>query len=62
MTKDQDRLTLINLLNPMRSTFQTVFENAFFGIVLVGTDGYFIKANKAACNLFGYTQRTSCFL
>ena len=37
-------------------TFQTVFENAFFGMVLVGTDGCFIKANQAACDLFGYSQ------
>lgn len=37
-------------------TFQTVFENAFFGMVLVGTDGCFIKANQAACDLFGYSE------
>jgi PAS domain S-box-containing protein len=37
-------------------TFQTVFENAFFGMVLVGSDGCFIKANQAACDLFGYSQ------
>jgi PAS domain S-box-containing protein len=37
-------------------TFQTVFENAFFGMVLVGTDGFFKKANVAACNLFGYSE------
>jgi len=55
MMKDQDRLAN-QFVEPDENTFQTVFENAFFGIVLVGTDGYFIKANKAACNLFGYTQ------
>lgn len=38
------------------NTFQTLFENAYFGMVLVGTDGHFIKVNKAACDLFGYPQ------
>jgi PAS domain S-box-containing protein len=36
--------------------FRTVFENAFFGMVLVGTDGCFLKANDAACELFGYSE------
>ena len=39
-------------------TFQTVFENAFFGMVLVGTDGHFMKANQAACDLIWiFTRR-----
>ena len=37
-------------------TFQTVFENAYFGMVLVGTDGCFIETNQAACDLFGYSR------
>lgn len=36
--------------------FQTVFENAYFGMVLVGIDGHFLRANQAACELFGYSQ------
>jgi PAS domain S-box-containing protein len=47
--------------NPIESvipegTFQTVFENAYFGMVLVGQDGCFIKVNQAACDLFGYPE------
>ncbi|MFG1463840.1 diguanylate cyclase [Xanthobacter sp. DSM 24535] len=36
--------------------FQTAFANAPIGIALVSLDGKFLRANPAACRLFGYSE------
>ncbi|OYZ80770.1 MAG: hypothetical protein B7Y12_07660 [Rhizobiales bacterium 24-66-13] len=36
--------------------FQTAFANAPIGITLVDLDGKFLRANPAACRLFGYSE------
>lgn len=37
-------------------TFRLMFENAAFGMVVVGTDFRFIRANAAYCQMLGYTE------
>ncbi|MFG1424974.1 sensor domain-containing diguanylate cyclase [Roseixanthobacter glucoisosaccharinicivorans] len=46
---DKERTAAINF-------FQTAFANAPIGITLVDLDGKFLRANPAACRLFGYSE------
>ncbi|MFG1420345.1 sensor domain-containing diguanylate cyclase [Roseixanthobacter liquoris] len=46
---DKERTSAINF-------FQTAFANAPIGITLVDLDGKFLRANPAACRLFGYSE------
>ncbi|MDN3654080.1 PAS domain S-box protein [Ferruginibacter paludis] len=41
---------------PEPAIYQSVFDNSYVAILLTQPDGTIIKANKAACKLFAYTE------
>jgi|GEM_PF-857201 len=45
-----------SLLKQSQDTFKNIFDHAAIGMALVGTDGKFIEANEALCNMLGYDK------
>jgi PAS domain S-box-containing protein len=41
---------------PVPKSFQTLFENATVGMMLVGPDGRFCRVNDCACEMTGYSR------
>jgi len=44
------------LLEQSRQTFKNAFDHSAIGIALVGTRGHWLNANKALCDILGYTK------
>jgi PAS domain S-box-containing protein len=49
-------------LRDSEARFRNIFEHGSVGILLSGPDFRFIKANPAACRIFGYTESELCRL
>ena len=54
---NNDKLKYESRLQEYQKRFDTVFENANVGMVILNLDGSLVKSNNAFCDLFGYGER-----
>lgn len=57
---EAEREKLIEELQGSEERYRSVFENSFDGILLTVPDGRILRANPAACRIFGMTEAEIC--
>lgn len=53
----RERLQAEEALRESREQFASAFQDAAIGMALVGTDGQWLRVNRALCEIVGYTER-----